>query len=361
MKKIIALLITLSVFMSLTPLYAMAEEEMKFELSENGEYYIFSWCHTQAESFDIPDSYNGLPVKEIGYGAFSSCERLDNVTLPDSIETLSDAVFRDCSHLKSIKLPKNIEIIPDFTFFECKDLKEIVIPSKVVSIGDRAFAYCESLETINLPESVIDIGRNSFEGCDSLIYNSYEGCLYLPVQDNPYKILIACEDEYERTEYKIHENTVIIGNNAFKNAIMLKKVIIPENVSVIGEFAFDSCYGLESVVISQGVEIIDRAIFANCSSLKTIYCEASKMPDGWNEKWKEYSSAVVVFGYGTEQQFMVGDLDGNGKFGAADYFKLKRELIDPSDIYDISRCDVNCDGEFSALDYFQLKRHVLYA
>lgn len=48
----------------------------------------------------IPPQIGGLPVTEIGKGAFYSCRSLTSVVIPQSVEDIGKDVFKDCPHLK---------------------------------------------------------------------------------------------------------------------------------------------------------------------------------------------------------------------------------------------------------------------
>ena len=114
--------------------------------------------------------------------------------------------------------------------------------TKVVGIGNSAFSRCSSLTSVVIPEGVTSIGDRAFSGCSSLT-----------------------------------------------------SVVIPGSVTSIDEYAFAACTSLTSVVIPEGVTSIGENAFRGCSSL-TIYCEAKKKPEGWNDDWNP-SDRPVVWGY----------------------------------------------------------------
>lgn len=68
----------------------------------------------------IPTEINGLPVKEIGDGAFKGCS------------------------VSSVTLPSGLKKIGWFAFEGCARLQEVYIPSSVISIGHSAFNSCPS-------------------------------------------------------------------------------------------------------------------------------------------------------------------------------------------------------------------------
>ena len=62
----------------------------------------------------------------------------------------------------------------------------------------------------------------------------------------------------------------IIGNNAFKNTVLLENVTIPDSVIRIENGAFSENRHLKSVVLPAGLEYIGDEAFANCEKLTNI-------------------------------------------------------------------------------------------
>ena len=63
---------------------------------------------------------------------------------------------------------EGVNVIADNAFSECEHLTYIDIPDSVTCIGDRAFEYCYSLTNIDIPDSITSIGDYTFNNC---IYN----------------------------------------------------------------------------------------------------------------------------------------------------------------------------------------------
>ncbi len=116
----------------------------------------------------IPSSYDGKPVKTIGFMAFSECFSLTSVTIPDSVTTIRDHAFSGCSSLINVKIPESVTSIGWRAFSGCSSLKNVTIPDSVTSIEDGAFSGCISLTSVKIPDSVTSIGGSAFEGCSSL-------------------------------------------------------------------------------------------------------------------------------------------------------------------------------------------------
>lgn len=61
-----------------------------------------------------------------------------------------------------------INKLGDMALADCDKLREIVLPDSLQSIGAGTFMGCKNLESIEIPDSVKNIGSNAFKGCDSL-------------------------------------------------------------------------------------------------------------------------------------------------------------------------------------------------
>ena len=118
----------------------------------------------------IPEnvSYNGetYTVTSIGI-AFSGCENLKSLTIPNSVKSISGA-FNECTALKSVNIPNSVTIIEKNVFLNCTSLETVDIPNSVTLIGEDAFADCVNLSDLTLSDGLITIGNNAFSYCNGL-------------------------------------------------------------------------------------------------------------------------------------------------------------------------------------------------
>ena len=111
----------------------------------------------------------------IGDWAFSDCDGLTSVTIPDGVRSIGCGAFYNCESLTSVRLPDSVTNIGDLTFYKCENLTSVTIGNSVTSIGNSAFRYCYSLTSVRLPDSVTSIGSYAFEYCTSLTSIKYRG------------------------------------------------------------------------------------------------------------------------------------------------------------------------------------------
>lgn len=104
----------------------------------------------------------GSRLKTIGNGAFSS-NKFEEISLPESVETIEAYAFQSCSKLTAIDIPDNITTIKAYTFDGCTALTDIKLPSTLTVIENRAFYSSRSMQrAIVLPASLTSIGSSSF-------------------------------------------------------------------------------------------------------------------------------------------------------------------------------------------------------
>lgn len=94
--------------------------------------------------------------------AFSGMNKLESVSLPDSVVSIGEGAFRDCSNLKEIRFSKNLRVIGDGAFAHCNNLEEVLLPEGLLEIGKDAFAGCKGLNHIELPDSLLGMGPRAF-------------------------------------------------------------------------------------------------------------------------------------------------------------------------------------------------------
>ena len=117
-------------------------------------------------------------VTSIGKTAFSGCDGLTSVTIPDSVTSIGDRAFESCSDLTNITVSSGNTVYhsTDNCLIETESktlilgCKSSIIPTdgSVTSIGNEAFYGCTGLTSITIPDSVTSIGGWAFYYCSGL-------------------------------------------------------------------------------------------------------------------------------------------------------------------------------------------------
>lgn len=115
----------------------------------------------------IPLNIKGCPVKRIGPYAFSDqkrsislvskqedikCETIEGIKVPGGKED-----YICGSRLEEITLPSSVEVIDRYAFYNCKELMRINLPGGRIRIENGAFMNCDKLREVYikaLPEEI---------------------------------------------------------------------------------------------------------------------------------------------------------------------------------------------------------------
>ena len=257
---------------------------------------------TSLESIDLSKA------TYVGYAAFALCEKLNSVTLTETLEEIGDYVFYSCTALKNIDLSNLVKIgegafygvnvpselnlekaehIEGYAFIEEEGKNYIVTLNapNLKYIGDQAFAGCLKLESVYAPvlesvgygafaytaitefeigNSLKDAGLNIFEASESFkgfytVVNGEKvntaeldnviidgGALYTK-GENGY-VLTTYPMAKNDAEYTVLEGTVRVEFGAALGNKFLEKVTLPTTLKYVGNYAFDGCENLNTVV-----------------------------------------------------------------------------------------------------------------
>jgi len=186
-------------------------------------------------------SFDG-DVTAIGEYAFSNCDNLTSVTLPDGVTIIEGRAFYNCTSLANINIPDSISTIAIETFYNCQSLKSITIPDSVTHIGYYAFQYCRSLQNVIIGNGVKTIANYAFDWCEA-------------IQD----------------------------------------IIIPDSVTSIGYGAFRNCTSLKKVYCFPAAPPVlgNEYVFYNNASGRIIYIQISSLDDYMAApSWSEYTNII---------------------------------------------------------------------
>ena len=240
----------------------------KARVSDNRDY--------SGSKLIIPNSvlYNGreCPVTSIGDGAFSSCTRLTEVTIPNSVTTIGSSAFYSCRDLQTVTIGNSVTTIGSWAFTSCTRLTEVTIPNSVTSIGDYAFSSCTGLTEVTIPNSVTSIGDYAFTSCTGLTTVTI-GNSVTTIGDGAFE---SCRG---LKTVSIGNSVTSIGSSAFEDCTGLTTVTIGNSVTTIGYRAFSSCTGLTEVTIPNSVTSIESYAFTSCTGLQKVIWNARNAQD----------------------------------------------------------------------------------
>ena len=239
----------------------------------------------------------------------------------------------------SVKIPDGITVIPANAFAEFSTLKTVKIPDSVTRIDENAFENCDALRWVYIPDSVTVISaEGKYDGPFNLC--SEELLVCCEADEAPdgwgsyWKTLSSFDYSYATVSYgctetdfdfwssvsrsqsalDIPNGVTKIFYNVMNGATALRSVKIPGSVACIEHNAFAGCTGLTEVHIPATVTRIIGSPFMNCSANLQLFCEAAAAPEGWSDKWNNYTSSrklKTYFGAGEGEASFWATLDHN--------------------------------------------------
>lgn len=212
-------------------------------------------CGIDDKNYDgkviIPPIYDGALVDSIAPSAFSkSC--ISSVHIPKTIKSIGMQAFAYCDNLAQVTFAEDscLEIIDPLAFSGCDKLTYIKMPDRIRVIERLAFRNC----TCEFPNRCLVMTPN-FEGCKVITYEPNLPPLAPIEQDklgNKYRlneardgyiveVLYANDDVIEVPEVFNGLPVVELGNMAFARNTEAWKAIIPASVKKAGYFPFYAC------------------------------------------------------------------------------------------------------------------------
>lgn len=180
-------------------------------------------CAKNLEELVLPDS-----LETIGYQAFHYCSNLKTIdSFGSNLHTIMQSAFQGTA-IESISIPGNIKTIEPYAFFGCSNLSSVKFNDGIEKIDNQAFAMT-AVEKIEIPDSVLYIGKAAFYMCKNL------DSVILPKGLSTISNQLFQFSSLKRIE--ISDTVTTIGENAFQNTELLA-IFIPGAVTEIEKAAF---------------------------------------------------------------------------------------------------------------------------
>ena len=277
-------------------------------------------------------------VTAIGDNAFSGCNGLSSIVIPDCITSIGECPFVFCnsnltvifptgsaSYIHDVKYNRNNNCFIDTTTKKLIAICEnSVIPTNgsVTSIGERALSYVPELPSINIPSAVTQIDAGAFSGSsfEKVFFLSpdviIDGGADIPTSTVIYGDAGSTAESYAQAhgntfakvlysgsiytiEWRIYDNKVMLfsgcgttGNWEYNSEKPWDKykesfsdVVVGEGITKLGDRTFYSYKKvLKSITLPNTLEYIGASVFTDCTALTEI-----KLPN--NSLWSLGNSA----------------------------------------------------------------------
>ena len=152
-------------------------------------------------------------------------------------------------------------------FCGCSELQEVVGADALTEIGNAAFLSCKKLETVSNLSKVTSIGYQSFMNCEKL--TKLEGLKWSALTDIGDNAFFSCESLPLILSEDTFKSLSSLGKRAFSNDIAITgTVVLPESITEIPESAFSNT-GITDVDFSH-VTAIGNSAFSKCAGLTEL-------------------------------------------------------------------------------------------
>ncbi len=206
---------------------------------------LFIFPGGKSGSYTIPTT-----VKHVGASAFEGHNRLMQLYLPASLNSIGYYAFANCSGITgNLTLPTNLKKIDDGAFYGCSKLNgTVTIPTGLTDFGNYCFLECNNISTFSVSSS------NS-------AYASFNDCLYSKNLDT----LFICPAG-KTGNFSVPMSVKLIGSYAFYKCNKLTgNISIPASVDYIGYYAFYGCSQIQGFNIddaNQYFSSVDGVLFS---------------------------------------------------------------------------------------------------
>ncbi|MDC7291384.1 leucine-rich repeat domain-containing protein [Blautia schinkii] len=197
---------------------------------------------------DIPDTYQGKPVTEIGEGACAGFQNLVTVNLPDSITINKDA-FAGCTNLRNVFVWN-------------------------VKIGSGAFRDCPKLANLSCldtsQQSADTIAVDAFDKDTKVTVYSYGSIPFL-YDRGIYSADVESEDSRTVSGLSYYWETLTDFDDSYADVVVMEAHPIAVNkIETIGRKAFYGCEVLRSVELPDTIKTIESKAFYGCANLRKV-------------------------------------------------------------------------------------------
>lgn len=213
----------------------------------------------------------------ISIAGFEGCTSLKQITLPNSLKTISHDAFRDCRALTSIVIPNSVTSIEMNAFRDCTSLTSVTFSNALTQIEDFAFSNCRALTSIDLPASLTGYGYGAFSDCSGL------------------------------TSIRIPNTVTMIEEYVFSGCTALKEIILPPSVTNIKSLAFYRDVALETIKMGCNIKTIEEEAFDGCPA-SAIYITAQTPPDAQLNTFSNYEGKLYLQGQAAVTSYANADV-----------------------------------------------------
>lgn len=327
-------------------------------------------------------------TKSITDHLFDGIERLEKITIPETVDRIGNKSFIGCTALStvewnpveiqpvegyegsklfstaltSIKFGDNVRALPDNFLFGCTSLPEIALPASLETIGENAFEKCDALTTLTIPGGVKTLGRLALYSCANLekvtigkgletfdYYFFLGGCPKLTTLEwNAVRTQSKTLDLYHGTDrcsapvenFIVGDDVEYVPGQLFYKSETLSNVVLGKSVREIGSGAFRQCTALTDIKLPESLVTIGDNAFYKSGLQHIVIPENVTLMDTWSFGGAALKQAIIIpldapqsstpfTSHSSELKLYVPDVDGYRASSFASYGNLLEPMATP--------------------------------
>lgn len=274
------------------------EGSYKYALYDDGTAIIVEHTGDEIEIV-VPDMLGGYPVTAIASGAFYGNSIATSVTMGKNLQVIGADAFNGCQKLEKVSISESVWAIYPNAFIDTPWYNSLT--DEFVIVGDSVLLkYNGTDTTVVIPDTVKHT---------SSVFLGNETIKDVTIPDSVYTVGAAMFSSSTISRVQLGNNVVLIDDSAFAYCYDLHYVNIPDSVKTIESYAFTSCAGLNYVKIGKNVETIANYAFFRSSQFSYIYLPKSVKTIG-DHAFGDCNYLTHVYYEGTEEEFAALGLTG---------------------------------------------------
>lgn len=254
--------------------YAHSIEITHYDFQEAGIYYNVL-------------THGDCPTVEVTNNGNAGCY-VGDYTIPDSVlhngtwyrvTRIGDDAFSHCEGLIALVLPQSIESMGKNAILYCRSLATINLPDRITSMGDSCLRNSDRIRSVRLPEGMDEVPPYFLSGCSRV------RSLYLPQHLKTIRRDGLAGAGLDSITFP--DGMKSIERGAFWACLNLKTVRIPASVERLGDFIFWYCDSLKDVHVSWQKPLNITNIFQNLEDVTLHVPAGTRDAYMQSEYWKE--------------------------------------------------------------------------
>ncbi len=201
-------------------------------------------------------------VETINLATFRGCDALESVSM-DSVVTFNKDILKNCKKIESVYMP-NLKYVGETAFQFCVLLDELNLPELLETTGNGSFMNCTALTSVDMPKLRTIKGTTTFSTCSSLESVSLPSLESIGSNST----FINCS---KLVDVEMPMLSKISGTSTFQGCTLLSEISLPALVSM-GNSTFNGCAALKKANLPSATTF--GTTFQNCKSLTHIYLDS---------------------------------------------------------------------------------------